>query len=372
MGVFLLGVTLRRRRALGEPRHRRAAAATRVDCSGKAARAQTVLSPVLSSGVERWRFAGRFDSCQAHLLPPPALEQVGGRSRRHNHGVRVLPVLMLALVLAAGCGGNGGNGPPAQPPAAEPSPGEPIEPPLDERDPVRVTVYFMRGEEIGAASRELEPTEQVGRVALEALLEGPTGAERQAGLSSEIPEGTRLLGLSIDGEGHALVDLSQAFESGGGSLSMQARVAQVVFTLTQFPTVEQVTFRLDGRDVEGIGGEGVAPDRRSRDDFEDLSPAILLESPAVGDRVAGPLRIRGTANTFEATFMVTLADTAGRVLYENFVTATSGSGVRGTFDATLSFELDGSEEGTLTVWEESAVDGSRTNVVEVPLELAGP
>jgi hypothetical protein len=49
MGVFLLGVAFggARRRAARPPQ---AAAATHGDCSGERARAQTVLSPVLSSG----------------------------------------------------------------------------------------------------------------------------------------------------------------------------------------------------------------------------------------------------------------------------------------------------------------------------------
>jgi germination protein M len=291
-----------------------------------------------------------------------------------------LPLLLLALALAvallAGCGGDEEEAaPPPQPPAET---GAETEPPAEtvppetaaEQDPRVVRIYLMRGEHLGVGARGAGAGPAVGRAALEALLDGPTPDEDAAGLGTEIPEGTQLLGLSIDEDGLAVVDLSREFESGGGSLSMQARVAQVVYTLTQFPTVDRVSFRLDGEAVDAIGGEGVPGSEVDRSDFEDVTPAILVESPTPQERVASPLRIQGTANTFEANFRVELEDADGQLLVDTFVTATSGSGERGTFDAT--FEFDGASPGTATlrVFEESADDGSRINVVEIPVEPA--
>ena len=57
------------------------------------------------------------------------------------------------------------------------------------------------------------------------------------------------------------------------------------------------------------------------------------------------------------------------MLSRNFVTATSGSGTRGTFDFTIPFEApDGI--GKLVAFERSAADGSRIHQVEIPLMLA--
>ncbi len=107
-------------------------------------------------------------------------------------------------------------------------------------------------------------------------------------------------------DGTARVDLSDEFASGGGSLSMQARVAQVVYTLTQFRTVKRVDFWIDGGLVETLGGEGLDLSAgQTRADWEELLPAIFVETPAVGDVITGSrLAVRGSASVFEATFVV--------------------------------------------------------------------
>ncbi len=79
------------------------------------------------------------------------------------------------------------------------------------------------------------------------LFKGPTAAESNSvpAITSTIPDNTLLLGVTLT-DGVATVDLSREFESGGGSFSMSGRLAQVVYTLTQFPEIESVAFELDG------------------------------------------------------------------------------------------------------------------------------
>jgi hypothetical protein len=232
-----------------------------------------------------------------------------------------------------------------------------------------VAVFFTREERIATGGRDVEPP-AVARGAIEALLAGPTALERDLGMGSEVPAGTRLLGIDI-ANGLATVDFSGEFESGGGSLSMTTRVAQVVYTLTQFETVTRVTIRLDGREVDAIGGEGVPARNLTRDDFRDNTPLILVESPAAGAEVRSPLRVSGTSNTFEATVEWLVTDWDGRIVKEGFTTATSGTGTWGTF--AFEVDLSGLAPGriTLVVFESSPKDGSPTNVYEVPLTLAG-
>jgi len=66
--------------------------------------------------------------------------------------------------------------------------------------------------------------------------------------------------------------------------------------------------------------------------------------------------------------MVNIVDWDGRIVTEQFVTATSGSGERGTYDVTIPFEID-RPGGALIVFESSAEDGRPIHVVEIPLRL---
>jgi hypothetical protein len=172
---------------------------------------------------------------------------------------------------------------------------------------------------VSPVERELDSTSRDALLA--ALNSGPTPEERIAGFTT------------AEGEG---------------------QVAQIVYTLSQFAPTAAVD----------VGGRSY-----TRADFEDVTPAILVESPLPFQAVSAPLRVTGTANTFEATFEYDLTDPAGTVLAHDFVTATSGSGTRGTFDFTIPFEASNGL-GKLVVYERSAADGSRTNVVEIPLTLA--
>ncbi len=234
---------------------------------------------------------------------------------------------------------------------------------------IKVRVYYSRDEKISAHARVLPKTDAVGAAAMKALLEGPTAAEQDAGVVSTIPEGTTFLGLTID-KGIATVDLSKEYASGGGSLSMALRLAQVVFTLTQFPTVEGVNFMLDGEPVEVFGGEGIILDHPvDRSDYEDLSPAILVESPTLGETITSPVRVTGTANVFEATFQLNITDWDGLIVYDEHVTATSGTGTRGTFDVTADFVVEQAGQGSIIVFVYSAKDGSQQNVVEIPVRI---
>lgn len=129
------------------------------------------------------------------------------------------------------------------------------------------------------------------------------------------------------------------------------RVAAIVFTLTQFPTVERV-------DVAGRAG-------LTRDDFATYVPPILVDRPAPGARVPRMFHVSGTASVFEATLVVqTVRD--GKPLERKTVTASEGAPGRGTFDATMH-----AAPGRLTIraFAPSAVDGSPQHEVDVDVEI---
>ena len=151
---------------------------------------------------------------------------------------------------------------------------------------------------------------------------------------------------------------------------MLGRLAQVVYTLTQFPTVQGVRFELDGEPVEVFSGEGVVlSEPVARDDYYDQLPTIFVDRPAWGGVLANPATIGGFANTFEATFQVRLLDGDRRALAQGPVMATCGTGCWGTFEVSVAYTVARAGWGSLQVFEFSAADGSEVNLTEYPVWL---
>jgi Sporulation and spore germination/Immunoglobulin-like domain of bacterial spore germination len=235
----------------------------------------------------------------------------------------------------------------------------------------KLAVYLVRAGHVAPVRRVATGTAAPARASLTALLAGPSASERRQGYTTAIPVRTRLRAVSLT-HGVLTVDLSGRFQSGGGSQSMLLRVAQVVYTATAFPSVERVAFRLDGRPVAAIGGEGVIVSPPvGRPSFEAQAPPILVEQPLPGERVSTPLRIRGTANVFEARFSIDVVKAAGGRLAHRAVSASAGTGTRGSFDVTVPL---GTASGPVVViaYVNSPKDGSRIDVVRVPVTLRRP
>jgi germination protein M len=240
-----------------------------------------------------------------------------------------------------------------------------------------VRAYFVLGSFTGNEGlvpvlREVPQTRAVATAAMRALLAGPDEPELAArpAMYTAIPDGTTLLGISI-ADGIATVNLSKEFETGGGSASVLARLAQVTYTLTQFSTVDGVRFQLDGVPVTTFGGEGVVLDEPvGRDDFQDQLPAIFVDRPAWGASLGNPGTVSGQANVFEASFQVRLLDAGGRTLVGKTVMASCGTGCWGTFRTSLAYTVAKAQWGTLRVFEPSAQDGSPVNVTEYPVWLS--
>lgn len=130
-----------------------------------------------------------------------------------------------------------------------------------------------------------------------------------------------------------------------------ARIASIVYSLTQLPSVRYV-------DVAGRH-------RLTRDDFASYVPPILVETPAPGAVVPRTFRVAGTASVFEATLVVELVRD-GTVLSRRPVTALEGAPGRGPFATTVH-----ASPGTLTVraFAPSAADGSPQHEVDVAITV---
>jgi germination protein M len=236
---------------------------------------------------------------------------------------------------------------------------------------IDLVVYLLRRGRLVPVQRQVPATLAVARAAMTALLAGPTPAESAApsSLATLIPGGTQLLDIAL-ANGVAVVDLTGQFESGGGAASMFGRLAQVVYTLTQFPSVTGVTFRLDGQPVTSFSGEGIVLTGPSiRADYRDFLPVIFLDRPAWGGTLPNPARVSGLANVFEAQFVAEIVASDGTVLAQRAVSASCGNGCWGTFDVTIPYQVDQVEPGWVTVYDLSAKDGTRQNGSSYPVTL---
>ncbi len=242
--------------------------------------------------------------------------------------MRRLPLFALVALLLIGCGGR---------PVTVTTPTATVAKPPQT---ITLRAYFLRDGKVAPVGVVVRKTPAVAAAATSALVAGTN----EPGLTNAVPA-TKSFQVSSAGD---TVTANLPVE-----LSHEA-LAQVVYTLTQFPSIHTAV-------VNGTS--------YTRADFEDVTPTILVESPLPEETVRSPLHSTGTANTFEATFEYDLVGPDGTVLAHHFVTATSGSGTRGTFDFTAPFSAEQSGPGKLVVYEVSAADGSRIHQVEVPIRI---
>ncbi len=168
---------------------------------------------------------------------------------------RVATMAVVLAVATAACSSSGGG-----PVDAGTSPTRPPTTTTTGGGTTDVQLFFTRGEKVVGVTRAVPKVTRIGAETVKALVGGPTTAERDEGYATAIPPETRFRDLAIS-DGVARVDLSGDFESGGGSLSLSLRLAQVVCTVDQFDSVSGVRFMLDGKLVDVFSGNGIVLDQ---------------------------------------------------------------------------------------------------------------
>jgi hypothetical protein len=216
-------------------------------------------------------------------------------------------------------------------------------------DTVTIELWYVRAGRIVPTRRTRPATVATSRLALTELAAGPTAAEAATGLTTGVAGGAEITRIT-DG----VATLSPG-PGDGTPASQRLREAQVVWTLTQFPTVRGVRF-------------GATP-AKGRADYAGLLPPIVVTGPSIDESVTSPLTVTGTADVFEATVSVRVLDAAGRTLATGFTTASCGSGCRGDYRVVITWRTTREQRGTIEAYEVSARDGSRVNTVAVPVTL---
>jgi len=229
-------------------------------------------------------------------------------------------ILVLTASLLAGCGGKT----PSQSTL-----------PATTAPQLTLKVYFYRGNALVPVTVKVPETRAVATAALSVLLEGAP-----SGYTSAIPQGVGLNSVAIS-HGEASPRFSP-------STFTHAAEGQIVYTLTQFPTITSV-------------------DGSTRADFVDLTPQALIfvAQPARDSTVSSPVHASGTADVFEATIAVDVWS-GGKKLRTQTITATAGSGQRGTWSAT--FDLPPGP-ARLVFYEPSAENGEPLHETELDLTV---
>lgn len=108
--------------------------------------------------------------------------------------------------------------------------------------------------------------------ALKQLLSQSPGGD----LSSTIPPDTQLLGLRVETD-NIYLDLSEEFTFGGGSMAMQGRLGQVIYTVTSVNPEAKVWLNVAGEPLTLLGGEGLMVDQpMTRDLFRENYPLTVV------------------------------------------------------------------------------------------------
>jgi hypothetical protein len=186
------------------------------------------------------------------------------------------------------------------------------------------------------------------------------------GFTSMVPSAVDILGVSA--EDHTVtVDMNDAFLDGSGSglLGDFTMLNQLIYTATAQGGFESVLFTVNGAPVTAFGSEGLDLSQpQGKDAFLDQLNSVNVDSPLNGSGEA-PLSVAGFANVFEATVSLEVVDAGGKVVHEDFATATCGTGCWGAYEFSVDYAFVGGE--TVRVFWHSAEDGSPSDVVSIPV-----
>lgn len=114
-----------------------------------------------------------------------------------------------------------------------------------------ISLYFpdSTGKQLIKEERNIPKTLSLARETVTQWLMGPAV---QGEAQAAVDPATTLLDIAIKDE-VAIVDLSREFTQMHGNVNQEVAVYGLVNTLTQFPTVREVTFRVEGKPLTQLG-----------------------------------------------------------------------------------------------------------------------
>lgn len=122
---------------------------------------------------------------------------------------------------------------------------------LNVSENIKVELYYARKDGTGLVveERSISKVEGIARETINELLKGPNKKE----LVSALPAGTQLIDINVKPDGQCVINFSSDIDKLVGDTKSKLAVYSVVDTLCQFPTIDNVTFQVNGVPVESIG-----------------------------------------------------------------------------------------------------------------------
>jgi len=126
----------------------------------------------------------------------------------------------------------------------------------------RVQIYFFKGESLRSVSRTITGNEGRLQFAFDQLFLGPTQQELQDGYFTQIPKTLVYKDVRISPSLATIIFDDTFKEVSGGTAKINGMLAQIVYTATQFSSVNYLNFELENKQYPIIiGGEGITIDQ---------------------------------------------------------------------------------------------------------------
>ncbi len=267
-------------------------------------------------------------------------------------------LVLLAMLLAAGCGGSGTEPEPSAAPSTpapmSPAPATPDRPPAGEGTRVALPVYYVAETAAGLRlQREFHSvvTDDPASAALREMFASPTGIDRD--YRTHWPPGTALRQPVRRDGGVIVVDLMATGPAQMGTELAELSVQQLVFTVQgALQADDPVRILVGGVRVPELWGavETAAPVERG--DPYALRSLVQIDMPAEGAQVGREVEVRGEAAVWEATVLWEVLQD-GTVVHKGFTSTAEGQRFA-PFAFTVTLEPG---EYTVRIREDDPSDG---------------
>lgn len=241
-----------------------------------------------------------------------------------------------------------------------------------ENKTMQIGVYFVKNTHYGSyLVREIYNipcTDEPLKAAIEQLIHTKPKTE---GAINVIPKDTEVLSVTAE-NGLATIDFSKEVLHANTGAQMEALgILSIVNTLTEFPDVEKVSFKVEGntnpKTMDWWGHVGLYEQPFNKDLIPVYEPAIWITHPQPEQVVCVPMLVKGSARVWEGKITVRLIDSDNNVLVEEN-TITDNPNERSDFEISLKFDLPRTTGSVLEISGTNINDSSKQDKILVPIQ----